>query len=137
LIRLGAGGDLSALIALRDSRNENRLSDPTRLTETEALRLIAEGAVWVWDEGGAVLGLVAADRRDGSIPALLVAPGHDGKGIGRALLAVACDFLGAWSHTLVRLELDPGSAAERHYRNSRWTVVGRGENGGWVFEKPL
>ena len=137
MLRAAAPADVAAIARLRDRRGDDRLSDAARATDGDLARLIAGGAVWVWEEGGAVLGFAAAERRDGSIPGLLVAPGHDGKGIGRALLAAACDFLRAAGCAAARIAVDPGSAAARHYRDSGWSPAGESENRGAVFEKPL
>lgn len=49
--------------------------------------------VWLWEENGTILGFSAADTRNGAIWAPFVAPGHEGRSIGRALFEKACDVL--------------------------------------------
>jgi GNAT superfamily N-acetyltransferase len=92
----------------------------------------------VWQEAdGPVAGFAAGDARDGTIWALFVAPGHEGKGIGRALLRAACDTLRAAGYARASLSTDSGTRAERHYRADGWTVTGRNDKGELVFQKPL
>src|SRR5690349_5858228 len=117
MIRLAIAADIPRIFEIRDSVRENRLSDPNAVTEAGASWFIDNGALWVWQGAdGSFTGFSAGDVRDGSIWALFVAPGHEGKGIGRALLKVACDALRAAGHRAATLSTDPGTRAERHYR---------------------
>jgi len=85
----------------------------------------------------AIAGFAAGDPRDGTVWALFVAPGQDGKGIGRALLKAACDSLRQAGYAVARLSTEPGSMGERHYRAAGWSVIGHSEKGELVFQKPL
>jgi GNAT superfamily N-acetyltransferase len=137
-IRLATSGDIARIFEIRFGVNENRLSDPSVVTEAHVARFIADGALWVWQEAdGLITGFSGSDKRDGSIWALFVAPGHDGKGIGRALLKTACDALRAAGHTTATLTTEPGTRAERHYRADGWSVTGTSHKGELVFQKPL
>ena len=53
--------------------------------------LIRAGEVWVWDEGGEVLGVLVMRFADDHlfVDNVAVAPGHQGRGLGRELLAFA------------------------------------------------
>jgi GNAT superfamily N-acetyltransferase len=138
MIRQATAGDLPAILALRDNAGAERLSDPLALTEALARRLIETDAVWIWQAPGeSVAGFVAINMVDASIAALLVAPGQQGRGIGRALLAQACDALRATGHTAATLALEPATAAERHYQAAGWTASGCGPNGKLIFRKAL
>src|ERR1700691_5946391 len=96
MLRPATPADIPRILEIRDRTGENPLSDPRVVNETDASRLIADGALWAWQEADAlVAGFAGCDRREGSIWALLVAPGHEGRGIGRALLRAACDALRA------------------------------------------
>jgi GNAT superfamily N-acetyltransferase len=138
MLRLATPSDIPRIFEIRHSVRENRLTDPSAVTEAAAARFITNGALWVWDEaGGLVTGFSGSDRRDGSIWALFVAPGHEGKGIGRALLKAACDALRERGHQAAVLSTEPGSRAERHYRADGWTAIGTNPNGELIFQKPL
>jgi len=138
MIRPATRSDIPRIFEIRNSVGENRLSDPSAVTEADAVRFIDDGALWVWQEAsGPVTGFSASDRRDGSIWALFVAPGHEGNGIGRALLKHACDALRAAGHTTATLTTAPGTRAERHYRGDGWSATGTSPNGALIFQKPL
>ncbi len=138
MIRLATHGDIPRIFEIRDTVRENRLSDPSRVTEADTIRFIDNGAFWVWQEAdGLIAGFSASDSRDGSIWALFVAPGHEGKGIGRALLKTACDALRVAGHEAAVLTTEPGTRAERHYRAAGWAVSGTSQKGELVFQKPL
>jgi ribosomal protein S18 acetylase RimI-like enzyme len=53
--------------------------------------LIWAGEVWVWDEGGEVLGVLVMRPAEDHlfVDNVAVAPGHQGRGLGRELLAFA------------------------------------------------
>jgi GNAT superfamily N-acetyltransferase len=137
-IRPATREDIPRLIEIRNGVRENPLTDPGAVTEADAERFIEAGMLWVWQEAdGLVTGFSAADAQDGSIWALFVAPGHDGKGIGRALLAKACDGLRATGHREAWLTAEPGTPAERHYRAAGWTASGTGAEGELIFRKAL
>ena len=134
MIRPATPGDLPRIFEIRNAVGENRLSDPSRVTEADTVRFIDNGALWVWQEAdGLVTGFSGSDRCDASIWALFVAPGHEGKGIGRALLKTACDALRAAGHEVAVLTTEPGTRAERHYRADGWTEPGRTRKASWSF----
>ena len=64
---------------------------PRSVTAAYCAAFIDRTEMWVWVEDGQILGFWAGDPRDGSIWALFVDPANEGRGIGRALLALACD----------------------------------------------
>jgi GNAT superfamily N-acetyltransferase len=138
MIRLAADTDIARIYQIRLSVGENQLSDPSRATGEHVAWFIDNRALWVWQEAdGLVTGFAGGDVRDGSVWALFVAPGHEGKGIGRALLTHACDALRAAGHTTATLSTGPGTRAERHYRADGWTVTGTSAKGDLIFRKKL
>ena len=138
MLRLATSGDILRLLEIRDSVGESRFTDPAGVASADVHRLIEDRAMWVWPEpDGLVAGFAAADVRDGAVSALFVAPGHEGKGIGRALLRAACDSLAAAGYNAATLSTDPGGQAERHYRAAGWTAIGRNAKGELVFQKPF
>ncbi|BBK33209.1 L-amino acid N-acyltransferase YncA [Stella humosa] len=124
-IRRAAHADIPRLFEIRFAVTENRLIDPTRVTAADCAWFIDHSDVWVWVEDGTIRGFSAADPRDATIWALFVEPGQDGRGIGRALLAVACDTLRRHRFRSASLTTDAGSRAEGFYRAAGWVEIGR------------
>ena len=138
MIRAAVPADLPALRAIRNAAGAERLSDPRAVPDPLLCRSTRARAVWVWQAAGeAVLGFAAIDRDAGVIIALLVAPGQQGRGIGRALLHTCCDALRAAGHAAATIGVEPGSPAERHYHAAGWTETAPSEGGGLILQKPL
>jgi GNAT superfamily N-acetyltransferase len=123
-IRRATHDDTPRVTEIRLAVRENRLVDPSRVTAADYAWFVDNPGVWVWEEAGEVLGFGAADTRDGSIWALFVAPGHDGKGIGRALLAKACDVLRDAGYKRATLGTGAGTRAEGLYLRAGWAHTG-------------
>ncbi|MCC7275205.1 MAG: GNAT family N-acetyltransferase [Alphaproteobacteria bacterium] len=136
-VRLSCRGDIPRLFAIRHAVAENRLSDPEAVTPEDCERVIGEAAMFVWEEDGDILGFSAADPDDGSVWALFVAPGQDGRGIGRALLARACERLREAGHGVATLRTGAGTRAEGFYRAAGWIEQRRDDKGEIVFRLPL
>jgi GNAT superfamily N-acetyltransferase len=137
MLRRATGADIPRICEIRDSVRENRLSDPSLVTAADIAWFLENGPIWVWEDDDAVVGFSAGDPRDGWVWALFVAPGQEGKGIGRALLKATCDRLSEVGHAIATLSTEPGIRAERHYRADGWTVVGTNAKGELVLQKPL
>ena len=115
---------------IRLAVRENRLMDPSRVTDADYQWFNDNPGIWVWEEHGRILGFSAADTRDGTIWALFIDPDHEGRGIGRALLRKACDVLRDAGHRHATLGTEPGSRADGFYRQAGWIALhidGRGE----------
>ena len=136
-VRPATVADIPAMMELRLSVRENRLSDPSRVTAQDCLAYVERGEMWVWDEAGEILGISAGKRETGWIWALFVRPGHEGQGIGRALFATACDALRRVGISRLRLSTDPDTRAERFYRAAGWQEAGRTAEGELIFELTL
>ncbi|MGG5888174.1 GNAT family N-acetyltransferase [Falsiroseomonas sp. HC035] len=115
---------------------ENILT-PGRVSDRDYAWFVAHGPVWVWDDGAAILGFSAGDPRDGSIWALFVHPDHEGRGIGRALLARACASLAAAGHRAATLETAAGTRAESFYLRQGWITAGLDSEGQRAFRRIL
>jgi GNAT superfamily N-acetyltransferase len=122
---------------IRFAVHENKLGDPTAVTDADYAWFTEHPGIWVWEEGGRILGFSAADIRDGTIWALFVDPAHDGRGIGRALFKVACDTLRGAGHRTAMLTTDPGTRAARFYRAGGWIVVGTSHKGELILRSNL
>jgi GNAT superfamily N-acetyltransferase len=107
------------------------------VTAADCDAFIERSEIWVWEEDGVVQGFAAGDTRDGWIWALFVAPGHEGRGIGQALLPLACETLRKAGYTMATLSTVEGTRAARFYRMNGWTAAGRNHKGELVFRKQL
>lgn len=136
VIRTAGRGDLKRIGEIRGAVRENRLAHPERIAADVAW-LIDDGGFLVFELDGAVQGFAAADRRNGSIFALFVDPGFEGRGLGRALLAAACARLAAKGHAKASLTTGHGTRAERFYRRGGWTATGLTDDGQIIFEKSI
>lgn len=119
--RRARAGDIRAMAAIRLSVNENVLTDPGKVTlrmYRDYLHLLGRG--WVCCAGGKVVGFAYASRDDASIWALFVKPGHEGRGIGRRLMAYAVHWLHAIGHPSIVLFTGKGTRAERFYGRQGW-----------------
>jgi GNAT superfamily N-acetyltransferase len=138
MIRKATRADYPRISEVRLAVHENRLRESrSKMVAQVADWLFDNSIFWVWEEDGAVQGFSAADPRNGSIFALFVHPLYEGRGIGRALLPLACEILRAGGHATARLTTEPGTRAERFYRVDGWAEVGRQEDGQIIFQKAL
>ena len=135
MLRKARISDVHAINHLRMQVNENVLIDPSWLTEERTAKAItAEGRGWVFEEDGELLGFSIAFDHDHSIWALFVMPGHEDRGIGRALLDAAVDWLWSRGAETIRLSTDLGTRADGFYRGQGWREVRRNEEGEVFFE---
>jgi len=107
--------------AVRLAVSENRLSDPARITEAMYIEHIeGAGRSWVCEAGGAILGFASAATADGAIWALFVDPAHEGRGIGKHLLALAAGHLFAQGHDSIVLATAADTRADVFYASQGW-----------------
>ena len=138
MIRKATTQDQARITEVRNAVRENRLSPANIARVADTARWIFDnGTFWVWEQDGAVQGFAVADVRDGTIFGLFVHPDHEGRGIARALLPLACEDLRLAGHDVATLTTGPGTRAERFYRRNGWTDTGRRENEEIVFERLL
>jgi GNAT superfamily N-acetyltransferase len=136
-IRRARHDERDRLKEIRAAVRENQLADPTRVTDQHYAWFTDHPGIWVWDEDGKILGFSAGDPRDGTIFALFVDPGHERRGIGRALLRAACDTLRCSGHRMALLTTAGGTRAERFYRSAGWEAVGTSDRGELIFRSTL
>jgi GNAT superfamily N-acetyltransferase len=139
MIREATRADGPRISEIRLAVRENRPANAAVIAVIAELVdwLFDNSTIWVWEEDGAIQGFSAADPRDGSICALFVHPFYERRGIGRALLPLACDVLRQSGHTTAVLTTEASTRAERFYRIGGWTEVGRKEDGQIIFQKSL
>ena len=113
--------DIPALSEIRLSVTENVLSDPRKVTpEICADYLSVSGKGWLCEVDGEVVGFSVASLRDGSIWALFVRPGYEGRGIGTRLLKLATSWLFSMGARTISLSTDPNTRADRMYERQGW-----------------
>lgn len=134
-IRRAVQSDVARIMGIRHSARENRLSDPNLVTADDCAEFIERSEIWVWEEDGAVQAFAAGDIRDGWIWALFVASEFEGRGVGRALLSMACETLRHAGYMVANLNTAAGTRAERFYLENGWTVVGKNGRGEVLFNK--
>ena len=126
MIRAGAIADLPEITRIRTAVTENHLSvegmAELGITHDSITAELRDGhlACWVAMEGDAIAGFSMADRRDGSIFALFMDAGHEGKGHGSALLAACEDWLRTGGHATARLTTGRDTRAFRFYLRRGW-----------------
>jgi GNAT superfamily N-acetyltransferase len=136
-IRRAVQSDVARIMEIRHLVRENRLSDPNLVTTEDCAEFIARSEIWVWDAEGVVQGFAAGDIRDGWIWALFVAPEYEGRGIGKALLSMACETLRNAGYAVANLSTAEGTRAERFYRKNGWTAVNKNGRSELLFKKRL
>ena len=144
MIRKATRADWPRISEIRLAVQENRLSNPASIASVGIASvgpvtawLFDNSTFWVWEEDGAIQGFSAADPRDGTIFALFVHPSYERRGIGRALLPLACEDLRASGYATAKLTTASATRAERFYRMDGWVEMGRQGDGQIVFQKRL
>lgn len=119
--RQANSNDIPAMSGIRLSVTENVLSDPRRITREMYEDFLEKcGRGWVAEYSGRIVGFCYADKINGSIWALFVCPGHEGKGLGKALLEQASDWLFAIGHDHIQLSTAANTRADRFYAAQGW-----------------
>ncbi len=136
-IRRARPDERERITEIRFAVQENRLDDPTLVTDEDYAWFAERPGIWVWEEGGQTVGFSAGDTRDGTIWALFVDPACERRGIGRALFEAACETLRRAGHRTVILTTDPCTRAERFYRAAGWKAVGTSSRGELIFRTAL
>jgi GNAT superfamily N-acetyltransferase len=134
-IREAIAGDISGIQIVRHAVQENRLSDPGRITDEDVRQYILHrGKGWVYEEGDRILGFAIGDLQDANIWALFVLPEAERKGIGRLLHDTMVQWIFAHGIETIWLSTAPGTRAEGFYRNAGWQEKRTTEQGEIYFE---
>ncbi|MEJ6007783.1 RidA family protein [Paucibacter sp. AS339] len=133
LLRLAEVKDIGAMFHVRSHTRDNAIS-AARLAELgitaasiQQQMLTANYRAWVWEEQGAVLAFCAADASTAEVLVLAVLAGQEGRGIGRALLQQALQYLQAQSSQTPWLMAGRDARLRSHgfYRQLEWQASGR------------
>jgi|SRR5688500_3652945 len=124
VIRPANVSDFSEMQRVRMSVNENRLSDPAKVQPHHYREMLRAGGGWVCEIDGVMVAFAIPDAERGAIWALFVDPAHEGKGIGRRLLAIMVDWLFEAGHRSLWLTTDPNTRAAGFYEAAGWHRAG-------------
>jgi GNAT superfamily N-acetyltransferase len=119
---------------VRMSVQENRLTS-VALSEHDYVVAIEEtGRGWVVELQGDIVAFAVGNAERGSIWALFVEPGNEGRGYGRQLHDIMVAWLWEHGHQQLWLTTEPGTRAERFYREAGWERVAEAPGGEVRFE---
>jgi GNAT superfamily N-acetyltransferase len=113
------------------SVQQNRLISVALSEHDYAVAIEETGRGWVVELQGEIVAFAVGNSVSGSIWALFVEPGHEGNGYGRQLHDVIVAWLWEQGHHQLWLTTEPGTRAERFYREAGWRRV-RADPGGEV-----
>ncbi len=135
-IRPATRADLPRIHEVRHGTAENRLTDPSKVTDEEvqwymdhAIFLVSE------DDAGTVQGFTCANHQTGYIWALFVIDAAQRKGHGSALLEAALQRLKDAGHRQSHLSTGAGTGAERFYGAQGWAAMGQAVDASIVFRR--
>ncbi|RCK30988.1 hypothetical protein TH9_19080 [Thalassospira xiamenensis] len=135
-IRKANSSDVSAIFAIRSRVRENHLSvdqlAERGITKAAFGKWIADGyGMWVADLDGAAAGFAIAIPHEATLWALFVDPDFEGRGVGRALLRVAEEWLFAQGCNDISLttDADPKIRAHGFYESHGWHCTGDADAG--------
>ncbi len=135
MIREAREEDILEIQFIRNAVLENRLSDPSRVTDEDVRDYILErGKGWVYEYDGFIVGFAIGDLQDANIWALFILPEMEGKGIGRHLHDNMIQWMFDQGLTTIWLSTAPGTRAESFYRKAGWKEIKRTEQGEIYFE---
>lgn len=135
IIREAVSADIRAMRDIRLRVRQNRLSDPSVITERDYHDFMArETRSWVCEVDGVMAGFTMVDVEKQHLWALFVAPEQESKGIGRALHETMLTWYFTHSEKL-KLSTAPNTRAERFYRQAGYSVIGTTPSGEVIFER--
>jgi GNAT superfamily N-acetyltransferase len=113
--------DVFSMSTVRLAVNENKLRDPTRITYDMYVDYLDRlGRTWVCEIDGVIAGFGSADKGESFIWALFVDPAHEGRGIGKRLLALMVDYLFGLGHDSITLSTGADTRADAFYAAQGW-----------------
>lgn len=117
--------DIEQIQVVRNAVKENRLSDPSLVTDKDVEEYITNrGKGWVCEMEKQIVGFAIIDLIEHNIWALFIHPNFEAKGIGKKLQAKMMDWYFLHETEKAWLGTEPNSRAEKFYRLQGWKEVG-------------
>jgi GNAT superfamily N-acetyltransferase len=134
LIREATIFDIEELHKIRVAVNENRLSDPNKISVQDYRQyLTVRGKGWIAEKGGNIIGFSIVDTIDHSVWALFVHPAFESRGVGRQLHDTMINWYFHVTDVPLTLSTSADTRAERFYRKAGWNEKGI-SNGEIIFQ---
>lgn len=128
--------DIEVIQTIRNAVRENRLSDPSKVTNSDVQDYILNrGKGWVYEHDGKIAGFAIGDLQDANIWALFILPDMEGKGIGKLLHDKMINWMFNQGLSSIWLSTEPGTRAEKFYHKAGWQETGKTPSGEIRFER--
>jgi len=117
--------DIPAMHIVRCAVQENRLSDPSKVTLADyELYLIQRGKGWVCEHNGIIVGFAIVDLLEHNVWALFLLPAFEGQGIGKELQRLMMDWYFQQTDQPIWLSTGLGTRAMTFYHKQGWWETG-------------
>ncbi|MGB4938404.1 MAG: GNAT family N-acetyltransferase [Ferruginibacter sp.] len=117
--------DIGQIQFVRHAVKENRLSDPSLVTDADVEEYMTKrGRGWVCEIQNTVIGFAIVDLIENNVWALFVLPEYEAMGIGKKLHRMMMDWYFIHTKEKIWLGTEPGSRAEKFYRMQGWREAG-------------
>lgn len=126
--------DIPELMDIRNSVQENVLSNPNRFSESDYAEYIFQrGFGLLYRVENLIQGFAVIDLQKQNIWALFVRNGKERKGLGRELHNSLLKKYFSKQRETLNLSTEPNTYAEKFYEIAGWEKVGKNEDGEIVF----
>jgi GNAT superfamily N-acetyltransferase len=127
--------DIPQIQIVRNSVNENTLSNPNLVTDKDCEEFILQrGKGWVCEIENKIVGFSIVDLKENNVWALFIHPNFEKKGIGKKLHHVMLNWYFLQTHKTLWLGTSPNTRADYFYRKAGWVLVGKHEKNEIKFE---